>query len=232
MDMILEGWQAFSGSGVGQVLTSPEAQRSYAWLGLGLGFIGFLLLARRQLNVLEGFKESDLLLQKRGRRPTRPDSIDKRIVELRETRATARRQAVLRAFGLVALGIGGPSLLLFIVIWSHPWLLPGYADPVTGAAGYPASGAAIGVFLADQVFRGALGDVPEVFGLGFAPLENNPANLIVSSLVVAYRATAGLVSVGVLYLFWRVWRGSRQVDRIVGQLAADRDSAHAESAGT
>jgi len=225
MDMIVDGWLAFRASGFGSAVTSVEAQRIYAWIALALGFVGFVGLARHQLKILDGFRESELLLRKPGRAPKRPESIDRRIAELHATRDKARAQAFLRAAGLLVLGIGGPSLLLFTIIWSHNWLLPGYADPVAGAAGYPASIPAILTFLADQVFRGALGDVPEVFGLGFAPLENNPANLVVSGLVVIYRATASLVSVGILYLFWRIWRGSREVDRVVAALARAREVA-------
>ena len=68
------------------------------------------------------------------------------------------------------------------------------------------------VFLVDQVFRGALADIPEVFRLGLTPVSNNPDNAVISWLIVVYRFAAGAVSGAALYMIYRVWRGVPRID--------------------
>jgi hypothetical protein len=217
MELIVDGWQAFQASGFGGAVTSVEAQRIYAWTALALTYAVSLVAAQRQLGLLKGVRavelESDEKLS--GPIPTRPQTIRDRLQRYRDRRATIIGGIWQALGGLVVLGLVVPGGVVFCSVWLHDWLLPDYARPILvdgGGSGAPAFGE-IGVFLIDQIFRGALADVPEVFRLGLTPISNNPENAVISWMIVIYRIAAGAVTAAAGYMIYRVWRGMPNIDR-------------------
>ena len=236
MDMIIEGWQAFSTSQVGRVLTSVEAQRSYAALALLAVFALSLWLARMQLNLLKGVRAVEL---EADERISGPEPKLARTIQSRLDRYRARRAEIVggvwQALGaLILFGLILPGGVVFSAVWMHDWLLPDYAAPILIGEAAPTSGhetglGAVLVFLVDQVFRGALADIPEVFRLGLTPVSNNPDNAVISWLIVIYRFAAGIVSGSALYMMYRVWRGVPRIDRRIRDYELRLRKAEAEA---
>ncbi len=234
MDMIVEGWQAFVTSSAGRALTSIEAQRSYAALALLAVLAISLWLARLQLDLLKGVRAVELEADERisGPEPTRAKSIQARLDRYRARRTEIVGGVWQALGGLVLFGLILPGGVVFSAVWMHGWLLPDYAAPILIGELAPVSGhetglGAVLVFLVDQIFRGALADIPEVFRLGLTPVSNNPDNAVISWLIVIYRFAAGIVSGSALYMLYRVWRGVPRIDRRIRDYEARLRQAEA-----
>lgn len=203
-------------SDVAQAVTSVQAQRLYAGAAIVVAFVASLVGAQRQLGILKGVRAAELDSDKRisGREPEVVDTLQ-RHVDFYKAERNKILGGVWRAMSLLGLlGILIPSALVFTIVWIHDWLLPGYVSPVLwpDTASAPTLGD-LALFLLDQVFRGALADIPEVFRLGLTPVSNNPSNILISWLVVIYRFAVGIVTGGLLYMGYRVWRGVPKIDR-------------------
>jgi len=202
-------FEEFAQSEIVQALVSETARRVYAWVGLVGGMAFGFWLARRQVDFLHHLRREELDPEP----DFRTDDLktvrgyEARIEKMEAARARLLEQLWIRVGIILGLGILLPGVMLGSVIHAHDWLLPGYTGPLLTAHGGEPSFAETGIFLLDQLLRGALLDVPEVFRLGLSPVENNPSNHAVSVLIVVFRAAAGLSLGGIGYIAWRLRRG-------------------------
>lgn len=204
-------------------LTSDTAIYAYSWAAIVVTLLVALALARSLLNIARTFNEADVLRRYPGPPPTRSDSIDRRIRDLRQHASRTASTVTWRAVGLVVVGLVIPGAIIAILVLYQDWFLPGPAAlAMDGQAVNAAEIGAIdlGIFLSDQALRGGLADSFEVFGLGISPIENNPDNLTFSGIILAYRILAGAVMLAIGYLTFRVVLGRRHVQSAIARLEA------------
>jgi hypothetical protein len=200
-----------------RALGSEPALRAYAWAGIIL-LLGVVLrcahaqstflkeIPRDELDPDPGYGDGELKTVNGYRN---------RIARMRAVQSAVLRQVWARVLLLILLGMIAPGVVISFVLIGHEWLLPGFPDPAMNAGGAAPTPPEYAVFLFDQVVRGALADAPEVFRFGLSPVENNPANAVVSLLIVIHRFAAGLAFGGALYILWRTGWGLPRIRRLI-----------------
>ena len=203
------------------ILRSPTAYYIYSWLAVALVLLASLGGARMLLRIAGTFSEAEVLRRYPGPAPTRTDSINQRISDLKRHAKNTALTVSMRSIGLLIVGLVVPGFVLASLVIYQDWFLPGPTALATNGIGVAADELRpyeIGIFLADQALRGGLADSFEVFGLGFSPIENNPDNLTYSGIILAYRMLAGAVMLSIGYLGWRVFVGQRHVQHAIRRL--------------
>jgi hypothetical protein len=202
-------------------LTSDVAIYIYSWAAIALTLLVSLILARWLLNIAKTFDEAEVLRRYPGPPPTKSDSVERRIRDLRRHASRTAQTVAWRAMGLLVVGLVIPGTVIAVLVIHQDWFLPGPTALTLNGSGGSADqiGALdLAIYLTDQALRGGLADSFEVFGLGFSPIENNPDNLVYSGIILAYRAMAAAVILAIGYLALRLFLGRRHVQAAIERL--------------
>ena len=199
-----------------------------SWAGIGLALVGILTLIWAVLGIVRDFDEAHLLKQQRGPRARRARTIRRNITKFQQYANSVVQTIAMRSAGLMVIGIGLPGLLLGVIAFFQPWFIPDEA--VLLLDGEPAradtqSVYQLSVFVLDQALRGGLSDVFEVFGLRLSAFENNPSNILFSSLTLGYRLICGLVFTTMVFVIGRIAIGYRNLSAAIAQLQAQLETA-------
>ena len=134
-----------------------------------------------------------------------------------------RRRLAHRFTGLMIWGFGVPSLALFGGIAAYVGLIGGapvFVDVANGQAMAAPGLGAIGLFVTAQLVQAALLDIFHIYASFGATLSVHPEATAFGALVIAYRLTIALSTLGLLYLLWRS-------TRILSRSVAASKSQHA-----
>ncbi len=120
-----------------------------------------------------------------------------------------RRRLAHRFTGLMIWGFGVPSLALFGGIAAYVGLIGGapvFVDVASGQAMADPGLGAIGLFVTAQLVQAALLDIFHIYASFGATLSVHPEAAAFGAVVVAYRLTIALSTLGLLYFLWRSTR--------------------------
>ncbi len=196
-------------------LRSEAAMLIYSWMAIVLIFLAAAMISARLLRVIRDFSGKDLLRTQRGRKPVRQAAIDKRIKRLKMSASSKSKTIVGHAFGLFMVGIVVPGVLLALIAARQDWLMPGIPALVFDGAAVASGGFSyfdIALFVTDQALRGGLSDSFEVFGWALTEVQNNPNNVLYSSLTLFYRFLSGAVLAAILFVSIRIFSGAQQLN--------------------
>jgi len=230
---LLEGlWQqvlGISDSEIWASLWSDLAKKIYFWSAVSASFLGSLVMARLQLNVLNTFNEKSPIKLIPGPKPTLLATIQKQIQIITEAARDVWKAMFLRSATLVLFGMIVPIVLLSVIAANHEWLFPGNSplsecSPPEDPEQYkpparlctPISGEIAPIqfasFIVDQSLKGALNDVVEGFGEDIGSVINNPSNLPFTILVIVFRFFTGTTAIALGYLTWRYTMSRRALN--------------------
>jgi len=230
---LLEGlWQqvlGISDSEIWASLWSDLAKKIYFWSAVSASFLGSLVMARLQLNVLNTFNQKSPIKLIPGPKPTLLATIQNQIQIITEAARDVWKAMFLRSALLVLFGMIVPIVLLSVITANHQWLFPNNSPlsacispkdselfrppyrqctPITDDI-EPIQFAA---FIVDQSLKGALNDVIEGFGKDIGPVINNPNNLPFTILVIVFRFFTGTTAIALGYLAWRFTMSRRALN--------------------
>lgn len=135
----------------------------------------------------------------------------------------ARRRLAHRFTGLMIWGFGVPSLALFGGIAAYVALIGGapvFVDVASGQAIAVPGFDAIALFVTAQFVQAALLDIFHIYASFGATLSVHPEATAFGAVVIAYRLTIALSTLGLLYFLWRS-------TRILSRAVAASKSQHA-----
>lgn len=204
---------AFLGEWIAQgreTLSSTTALRTYSWLAIATVFVASVAIAIYQLRIVRDFNKADIERSFPGARPSKPETIQRRIKTLQRYANNTIATLLSRALLMMLFGVLVPGTLLVIIAWHQGWLLQGAPAFQLGTSPTVArdlSPGDLALFVVDQALRGGLTDFFEVFALSVGDVTNNPDNIVFSSLVLGFRFLCGAVVVGLVIMFIRVALG-------------------------
>lgn len=173
---------------------------SHVYVAFGVAMMLFfcLAIAMRQVRDLNDVRESHLGLVPRSYRGRRGARVSNYV------RAKWRRIGVKLAL-LFAYGYAGTAAIFYLVSRLYFWFDPSssaFLDSA-GAAVFQPAEVPLWQFVLDQVFKGSLNDVAEVFKMNWSSVTNNPTNFYYSAGVLLFRSVIGIFTATLLILFWR-----------------------------
>ena len=134
-----------------------------------------------------------------------------------------RRRLAHRFTGLMIWGFGVPSMALLVGTAVYAMLLGGapvFVDAASGQAVADPGLGAIALFVTAQLVQAALLDIFRIYASFGATLSVHPEAGAFGAVVVAYRITIALSTLGLLYFLWRSIR-------ILSRAVAASKSQHA-----
>lgn len=135
----------------------------------------------------------------------------------------ARRRLAHRFTGLMIWGFGVPTLALFGGIAAYVSLIGGapvFVDVASGQAIADPGFGAIALFVTAQLVQAALLDIFHIYASFGATLSVHPEAAAFGAVVIAYRITIALSTLGLVYFLWRS-------TRILSRAVASSKSQHA-----
>ena len=117
-----------------------------------------------------------------------------------------RRRLAHRFTGLMIWGFGVPSLALFGGIAAYTTFIGGapvFVDAASGQAVAAPGLGAVALFVTAQLVQAALLDIFHIYASFGATLSVHPDAAAFGAVVIAYRITIALSTLGLLYFLWR-----------------------------
>lgn len=190
---------------VWDVVSSGPAQRGYV-LALGAAIlVAALARARRRKTELENISVAYFAVSHPGRKPTRIESVLRRMNEDRAIQLGRARSAGFAFAELLFLGVVLPCLFLLLGTVYYQWF-DASADPLVDAAsGVPVhhpGTVQLAAYVLDHLLRGGLFDLMEVFKIKTTSVSNNANAYPYSIGVFLFRLYIeafflfGLISIG------------------------------------
>lgn len=198
------------------VLTSESAVRVYVLVISGTLLAASLWRAFEQRKVLDTSLERKLKLNLPGRKPKSITGKQKQHDIKLSRLERALRALVDSLFQMLIFGVFVPALFLFVGTLYYTWFDPNAVVLISQAGGMPVSHPSswqLFLYVFDQVVRGGLFDVLEVFKFQIAGLSNNPVVLPYSIGLIAFRAAIDGYMIIALYFGYRTWKAVREAKR-------------------
>ncbi len=201
------------------VLSTETAQKVYFSAGLGAASLVSLYTGIRRLIYLQNIDPAETFrIRRRGPSTTRKQTIDRHKAENRANLAKRLQTLIVEVAIVVCLGIVVPTAAFVALIVYSGWLfgteavlLNAYGDGIP-VPPWPE----LTIFVLDQLFRGGLNDLAEVFRIGFSPLTNNPTNYPFSLAVFAYRLACDIFVLALVFFSVRAWWAWRSATERLG----------------
>lgn len=206
------------------LLQSEAAIVTYVWLGIALLLLAMLIPAAYYYQALRALRPADLIEKYRGRTPTNPESIEKRVGDMFAKAAAIKWAIAYKSFFLLLVATVVPGLCLVGIIFWEDRLLNGQNVLLIGAI--PTTADQLGylqvsLFIGDQALRGALSDFIEVFEVGLTEVSHNSSNWIFSSFLLLYRVITGLTMVAIVVAGIKVFLGQRMLKKSIKTFEPD-----------
>lgn len=192
---------------IGAALTSEAALLVYSWTGvLLIASISVSIGVQRFLSADQNLHvELHKILKKPGPVPTRAETIQARRDARNEVLKSFARQLGVTAFFVMGIPLAG----LAVVTIASDWFFAGqplFVDRLTGDPVGQPSNIQLGLFILDQLLKGALLDFMEVFRVQFSAIENSTTNWPYSGLVLGFRVLLDVYALAMIAKLLRAFR--------------------------
>lgn len=198
------------------VLTSESAVRVYVLVISSILIAVSLWRALKERTVLSDSTKKALAPNFRGPKP-KSDKAKQKQRDLKWSRVKSMVMALLTSTArMMAFGVMVPVFFLWAGTTYYSWFDPNAVVLVSQVEGTPVSNPTspqLLLYVTDQVLRGGLFDVLEVFKVDVAGLSNNPVVLPYSIGLIAFRAAIDGYMIFALYFVLRTLVSMRKAMR-------------------